>query len=142
MSVVSQAHRPEHLESARMEEAEDSPYIKKVEEKFVHIKEKQEEYLIRLQNPHIKEQQQPHPLKKEEEDPPYVKVEVVDIPKWTSEPLKGEDGRPSEASRGTEPLNGSNSSSKEGSRADNLLARPSNSDDFTSRSLFYLPLEQ
>ncbi|XP_057710231.1 uncharacterized protein LOC130928046 isoform X4 [Corythoichthys intestinalis] len=142
MSDVSQAHRPEHLESARMEEAEDSPYIKKVEEKFVHIKEEQEEFLIRLQDPHIKEQQQPHPLKKEEEDPPYVKVEVVDIPKWTVEPLKGEDGGPSDASRGAELSNGSSSSSKEGSQADNLIARPSDCDDFTSHSLFYLYVSQ
>ncbi|XP_057711207.1 zinc finger protein 79-like [Corythoichthys intestinalis] len=133
---VSQAHRPERLESARMEEAEESPYIKKVEEEFVHIKEEQEEYFIRLQNPHIKEQQQPHPLKKEEADPPYVKVEVVNIPKWTSEPLKGEDGGPSEASSWTEPPNDSSGSSKEGSQADNLIARPSESDDFTSHSLF------
>ncbi|XP_057709987.1 uncharacterized protein LOC130927896 [Corythoichthys intestinalis] len=136
MSDVSQAHRPERLESARMEEAEESPYIRKVEEEFVHIKEEQEEYFITLQNPQIKEQQQPHPLKKEEEDPPYVIVEVVNIPKWTSEPLKGEDGGPSEASSGTEPPNGSISSSKDGSQADNLLARPSESDDFTSHSLF------
>ncbi|XP_057710262.1 uncharacterized protein LOC130928063 isoform X4 [Corythoichthys intestinalis] len=134
MSDVSQAHRPERQESPRMEE--ELPYIKKVEEEFVHIKEEQEEYFIRVVNPHIEEQQQPQPLKKEEEDPPYVKVVVVDIPKWTDEPLKGEDGGVKEASRGTEPQNGSNSSSKEGSQADNLIARPSESDNFTSHSLF------
>ncbi|XP_057676547.1 zinc finger protein 35-like isoform X3 [Corythoichthys intestinalis] len=131
MSDVSQAQRQE---SARMEE--ESPYIKKVEEEFVHIKEEQEEYFIRLQNPHIEEQQQPPPLKKEE-DPQYVKVEVVYIPKWTGESFKGEDGGPSEVSRGTEPPNGSSSnSSKERSQAANLIARPSESDDFTSHSLF------
>ncbi|XP_057710213.1 uncharacterized protein LOC130928036 isoform X2 [Corythoichthys intestinalis] len=135
MSDVSHAHRPERLESARMELAEESPYIKKLEEEFVHIKEEQEEYFIRVENPHIEEQQQPDPLKKDEEDPPYVKVELVNIPKWTGEPLKGEDGGPSEGSRGAEPPNGS-SCSKEGSQADNLIARPSESDDFTSHSLF------
>ncbi|XP_057710224.1 uncharacterized protein LOC130928042 isoform X3 [Corythoichthys intestinalis] len=134
-SDVSQAHRPECQESPRMEE--ELPYIKKVEEEFIHIKEEQEEYFFRVGNPHIEEQQQPHPLKKEEEDPPYVKVEVVNTPKWTSEHLKGEDGGPSEASSWTEPPNGSSSSSKEGSQADNLIARPSESDDFTSHSLSY-----
>ncbi|XP_057709609.1 uncharacterized protein LOC130927674 isoform X3 [Corythoichthys intestinalis] len=135
MSDISQAHHPERLESARMEVAEESPYIIKLEEEFVHIKEEQEEYFMRVENPHIEEQQQPHPLKKEEEDPPYVKVEVVNIPKWTSEPLKDKDGGPSEASRGKEPPNSSRS--KEGYQADNLIARPSESDDFTSHSLFY-----
>ncbi|XP_057710179.1 uncharacterized protein LOC130928020 isoform X4 [Corythoichthys intestinalis] len=139
MSDVSQVHHPERLEPARMEVVEESPYIKKLEEEFVHIKEEQEEYFIRVENPHIEEQQEPHPLKKEEEDPPLVKVEVVSIPKWTSEPLTDEDGGPSEASRGTEPPNGSNSRSKEGSQADNLLARTSESDDFTSHSLFGEP---
>ncbi|XP_057710246.1 uncharacterized protein LOC130928055 isoform X3 [Corythoichthys intestinalis] len=134
MSDVSQAQRPERQESPGMEA--ESPYINKVEEEFVHIKEEQEEYFNRVVNPHVEEQQQPHPLKKEAEDPPYVKVEVVDIPKWTDEPLKGEDGGVSEASRGTEPQNISNSSSKEGSQADNLIAQPSASDDFTSLSLF------
>ncbi|XP_057709611.1 uncharacterized protein LOC130927674 isoform X5 [Corythoichthys intestinalis] len=134
MSDISQAHHPERLESARMEVAEESPYIIKLEEEFVHIKEEQEEYFMRVENPHIEEQQQPHPLKKEEEDPPYVKVEVVNIPKWTSEPLKDKDGGPSEASRGKEPPNSSRS--KEGYQADNLIARPSESDDFTSHSLF------
>ncbi|XP_057711061.1 uncharacterized protein LOC130928464 isoform X2 [Corythoichthys intestinalis] len=131
MSDVSHVHPPERLESARLEE--ESPYIKKEEEEFVHIKEEQEEYFIRLQNPHIEEQQQPDPLKKEEEDPPYVKVEVVDIPKWTDEPLKGEDGGPSEASRRAELLSGDSS---KGFQADNLIAQPSESDDFTSHSLF------
>ncbi|XP_057711999.1 uncharacterized protein LOC130929087 isoform X3 [Corythoichthys intestinalis] len=131
---VSQAHRPERQESPRMEE--ESPYIKKVEEEFVHIKEEQEEYFIRVENPHIEEQQQHHPLRKEEEDPPYVKVEVVDILKSTDEPLKSEDASVREASRGSKPQNGSNSSSKEGSQADNLIARPSESDNFTSNSLF------
>ncbi|XP_057710084.1 uncharacterized protein LOC130927952 [Corythoichthys intestinalis] len=137
MSDVSQAIRPERQDSPRMEE--ESPYIKTVEEEFGHIKEEQEEYFIRLQNPHIEEQQQPDPLKKEEEDPPYVKMEVVDIPKWTDEPLKGEDGGPSEASRGAELLSGSSS---KGFQADNLIARPSESDDFTSHSLFYLYVSQ
>ncbi|XP_057711241.1 uncharacterized protein LOC130928557 isoform X4 [Corythoichthys intestinalis] len=134
---VSQVHRPERQESPRMEE--ELPYIKKVGEKFVHIKEEQEEYFIRVVNPYIEEQQQPHSLKKEEEeeDPPYVKVKVVDMPEWTDEPLKGEDGGESEASRGKEPQNGSNSSSKERSQADNLIAQPSESDDFTSHSLFF-----
>ncbi|XP_057685143.1 zinc finger protein 771-like [Corythoichthys intestinalis] len=132
---VSQVHRPERQECARMkeEEKEESPYVKNVEEELVHIKE---EYFIRVANPHIEEQQQPRPLKKEENNPRYVKVEVVNIPKWTDESLKGEDGGPSEASRGAEPPNGSSSSSKEGFQADNLIARPSESDDFTSRSLF------
>ncbi|XP_057710184.1 uncharacterized protein LOC130928022 isoform X3 [Corythoichthys intestinalis] len=139
MSDFSHAHRPERLESARMEVAEESPYIKKLGEEFVHIKEEQEEYFIRVENPHIEEQQQPHPpLEKDEEDPSYIKVELVNIPKWTGEPLKGEDGGPSEASRGAEPPNGSSSCSKEGSQADNLIAPPSESDDFTSHSLFYL----
>ncbi|XP_057710010.1 zinc finger protein 771-like [Corythoichthys intestinalis] len=125
MSDVSQAHHPECQESPR------------IEEEFVHIKEDQEEYFNRVENPHIEEQQQPHPLEKEGEDHPNVKVEVVDIPKWTDEPLKGEDGGPSEASRRAEPPSGSSSSSssKEGSQADNLIARPSESDNFTSHSL-------
>ncbi|XP_057685149.1 chromo domain-containing protein cec-1-like [Corythoichthys intestinalis] len=139
MSDVSQLHHPECQESARMEdeeEEEESTYVKKVEEEFVHIKEEQEEYFTRVENPHIEEQQQPHPLKKEEEDPPYVKVEVVDIPKWTEETFKGEDEGLSEASRGEEPPSGSSSSSKEGFQADNLIARPSERDNFTSRLLF------
>ncbi|XP_057709915.1 uncharacterized protein LOC130927844 isoform X2 [Corythoichthys intestinalis] len=119
-----------------MEVAEESPYTKKLEEEFVHIKEEQE-YFIRVENPHIEEQQQPHPLKKEEEDPPYVKVEVVDIPNWSDEPLMGEDGGLSEASRGADLLSGSGS--KEGFQADNLIARPSESDDFTSGLLFCVP---
>ncbi|XP_057683625.1 uncharacterized protein LOC130910394 isoform X3 [Corythoichthys intestinalis] len=137
MSGVSQVHRPERPESAHMEEEEEeeeeSPYIKKVEEEIAHIKE---EYFIRVDNPHIEEQQQPHPLKKEEEDPLYVKVKVVDIPKWTDETLKGEDGGPSEASGGAEPPSGTSSRSIEGSQADNLIPRPSESEDFTSHSLF------
>ncbi|XP_057711197.1 uncharacterized protein LOC130928531 isoform X3 [Corythoichthys intestinalis] len=134
MSDVSQVHRPERQECARMkeEEEEESPCVKNVEEELVHIKE---EYFIRVENPHIEEQQQLHPLKKEEDDPLYVKVEVVDIQKWTDGNLKGEDGGPSEASRGAELLSGS--SSKEGFQADNLIPRPSESDDFTSFSMFY-----
>ncbi|XP_057710250.1 uncharacterized protein LOC130928057 isoform X3 [Corythoichthys intestinalis] len=132
MSDVSQGRRPERQESPRMEE--ESPSREKVKEEFVHIKEEQEDYFTSLQNPHIEEQQQSQPLKKEEEDPPYVKVEVVNLPKWTGEPLKGEDGGPSEASRGAELLSGS--SSKEGFQADNLIARPSESEDFTTHSLF------
>ncbi|XP_057712208.1 zinc finger protein 37-like [Corythoichthys intestinalis] len=132
MSDISQVHRPERQESASMEGEEAEEDIKKVEEEFVHIKEEQEEYFIRVENPRIEEQQQPHPL--EEEDPPYVKMEVVEIPKWIGEPMKGQDGGPSEASLGAEPISGS--SSKEGFQADNLIARPSESDDFTSRSLF------
>ncbi|XP_057676544.1 uncharacterized protein LOC130906331 isoform X3 [Corythoichthys intestinalis] len=137
MSDVSQVHRPERQESARMEEeeVEESPYIMKVVEEFVHIKEEQEEHFITVENPNIEEQQRPHPFK--EEDPPYVKVEVVDIPKWSGEPVKGEYGGPSEASRGAETPSGSSSSSKEGFQADNLTARPSESDDFTSYSVFY-----
>ncbi|XP_057676126.1 uncharacterized protein LOC130906159 isoform X2 [Corythoichthys intestinalis] len=132
---VSQVHRPEHQESACMEEEEEeeSPYVEKVEVEFVHIKK----YFIGVENPHIEEQQRPHPLKKEEDNPPYVKVEVVDIPKWTDETLMGEDEGPSEASTGAEPLSGS-SSSKEGFQADNLIARPSENEDFTSHSVFSL----
>ncbi|XP_057712030.1 cilia- and flagella-associated protein 251-like isoform X2 [Corythoichthys intestinalis] len=137
MSDVSEEHRPKRQGFAGMEEdeKEESLYVKKVEDEFVHIKEEQEEYLIRMEHHHIEEHQQPHPLKKEEEDPPYVKVEVVDIPEWTGQPLKGEDGSQSEASRGPEPQSGS-SNTKEGFQADNLIARPSESDDFTSHSLF------
>ncbi|XP_057710017.1 uncharacterized protein LOC130927912 isoform X3 [Corythoichthys intestinalis] len=129
MSDVSQTNRPKSQESTRMEEEEEeaSLYVKKMVEKFVHIKEEPEEYFIRVENPHILEQQQPHPLKKEEEDPPYVKVVVVDIPKWIGDPLMGEDSGPNEAS----------SSSSKGFQADYLFARPSESDDFTSHSLFH-----
>ncbi|XP_057712015.1 histone H3.v1-like isoform X2 [Corythoichthys intestinalis] len=134
MSDVS--HCTESKESARMEEEEEeeSPYIKKAEEEFVHIKEEQEEYFIKDENPHIEQKQQPHPLKKEEEDLPYVKVEVGDIPKWTGEPLKC--GDLSEASKEAERPSGSSSSSTEGANTDNLIAQPSESDDPTSRSLF------
>ncbi|XP_057709776.1 cilia- and flagella-associated protein 251-like isoform X3 [Corythoichthys intestinalis] len=133
---ISQAHRPERQESARIEEEEEPLHVKKVEEESFHIKEEQKEYFIGVENPHIEEQQQPHPLKTEEEDPHYVKVEVEDIPKRNGEPLKGEDGGPSEASRGVAPTSGISSSSKEGFGADNLIARPSLSDDLTSLSLF------
>ncbi|XP_057711739.1 uncharacterized protein LOC130928931 isoform X3 [Corythoichthys intestinalis] len=133
MADNSQAQGPQCQESARIKEeekVEESPYIKKVGDRFVQIKEEQEE------NPHIEDQKQPHPVKKEEveEDPPYVKVELVDIPKWTDEPLKGEDGGPSVPNERAEPPRGSNSSSKEGFQAD---ARPSDSDDTTSHSRFY-----
>ncbi|XP_057675225.1 uncharacterized protein LOC130905657 isoform X6 [Corythoichthys intestinalis] len=138
MSDANQAHRPELQESPRMEEKEEeSPYVK-VEEEFVLIKEERKEYLITVENPHIEEKQQSHPLKKEEEDPSYVKDEVVDVPEWTCEPLKGEDGGPSDASRGAKSPSGGSSSSTEGSQIDNLITQPSESDNATSHSLFYV----
>ncbi|XP_057685110.1 involucrin-like isoform X2 [Corythoichthys intestinalis] len=132
---ASQAHCPERQESARIgeEEEEESQFIKKEEEEFVHIKDEWDEYFIRVENPYIEEQQQPNVLKMEE-DPPYVKVEVVDIPKWSGEPLKC--CGPSEANREAEPPSGSSSSSTERSEADILFAQPSDSDDATSHSLF------
>ncbi|XP_057680025.1 zinc finger protein 79-like isoform X4 [Corythoichthys intestinalis] len=56
--------------------------------------------------------------------------------KQRREMARGEDGGLSEASRGAERPSGSSSSSKEGFQADNLIARPSESDAFTSHSLF------
>ncbi|XP_057685205.1 uncharacterized protein LOC130911339 isoform X2 [Corythoichthys intestinalis] len=140
MTDVSQAHcpaLPKRQGSARIEEdeEEESPYMKKEEEVYVHIKEEQEEYFIPVENTHIEEQQKRYPLIKEEADPPYVKVEVIDVSKWTGESLKGEDAGPSQASRGAEPTSGGSSSLKEGSQAD-LMVQSSESDDATSHSLF------
>ncbi|XP_057705060.1 zinc finger and BTB domain-containing protein 47-like isoform X2 [Corythoichthys intestinalis] len=128
MSDVSQEKRQEFGRIKEEEEGEELSQIKKEEDdEFVHIKEEQKEYFIKVENPHIEEQQQqPHPLKGED-----VKEEVS---KWTGEPLKVEDGGPIEASGGAEPPSGGSSCSKEGSH---LITQPSEIDNATSHSLLY-----
>ncbi|XP_057681693.1 piggyBac transposable element-derived protein 4-like isoform X1 [Corythoichthys intestinalis] len=87
----SQAHRPERQETFRIKEEEDSPYIKLEGEEFLHIKAeeeefvhmKEEEHFFTVGNSHIEEQHQHQPLKKKEEDPPYV-TEEADITKLTA----------------------------------------------------------
>ncbi|XP_057709753.1 uncharacterized protein LOC130927768 [Corythoichthys intestinalis] len=141
---VSQAHYPEHPESARIkDEEEGSPSIKD-EEEFVYIKgfrgylgaERQEPESPGVKEdvelPQIKEEEEPEPcqqkqlpIKKEEEEEKH-------ITRSNGEPLKSEDG-PSEAGRGAEPPSGCSSSSTEGLQAD-IFITPSNRSGTTSHS--------
>ncbi|XP_077597949.1 uncharacterized protein LOC144213384 isoform X6 [Stigmatopora nigra] len=108
-----------------------TPMVEKENEEFAHIKHEQEEHFINVGKLHIEEEQ--HLLFKEEDDPPYVEEEDVDIQKGNLESLNEYAG-PAEASRRVERPSGS--SSKTSFQAGYFMAPPPDSHDSTSHLQF------